>query len=522
MSTRDGGTGRSGLVGDLVTLLADARAAAPDRSAATAVDEIAGRLAEPLRVAIAGKVKAGKSTLLNALVGDRLAPTDSRECTRVVTWYRDAHTYRVEAFGRGGTSRQVPFRRRDGELEIDLGTDSVDDIDRLVVWWPSSRLADVTLIDTPGIGSITTDMSARTYSFLTADEDEPAAADAVLYLVRHLHNTDVRFLEAFHDDEMVRSTPVNAIGVLSRADEIGSCRLNAMETAARVAERYGEDARVRQLCRSVIPVAGLLAEAGATLREQDFRAIATLAADRDHDPGALALTADRFVLPDLGTAVPAEHRRLLLGRLGLFGVRLALDLVRTGRAGTGPELASALIAASGIGDLQGALRSQLTGRSQPLKARSALAAFTSLLRARPWPDGDRFAVRAEMIAANAHEIAEVRLLTDLWLGELTLRNEAQAADLERLLGAHGVQPAERLGLDAASTPAELGQAAVAARQRWSQIAEHPMSSIPVKAAARGAVRTSEGILAALAATPGPTAGAGAVREPADRSTRSPG
>ena len=33
------------------------------------------------RVAIAGKVKAGKSTLLNALVGEMLAPTDAGECT---------------------------------------------------------------------------------------------------------------------------------------------------------------------------------------------------------------------------------------------------------------------------------------------------------------------------------------------------------------------------------------------------------------------------------------------------------
>ena len=32
------------------------------------------RFDEPLRVAIAGKVKAGKSTLLNALVGEEIAP----------------------------------------------------------------------------------------------------------------------------------------------------------------------------------------------------------------------------------------------------------------------------------------------------------------------------------------------------------------------------------------------------------------------------------------------------------------
>ena len=46
------------------------------------------RFDEPLRVAIAGKVKAGKSTLLNALVGEEIAPTDAGECTRVVTWYQ--------------------------------------------------------------------------------------------------------------------------------------------------------------------------------------------------------------------------------------------------------------------------------------------------------------------------------------------------------------------------------------------------------------------------------------------------
>ena len=67
------------------------------------------RFDEPLRVAIAGKVKAGKSTLLNALVGEEIAPTDAGECTRVVTWYLDAPAPKVTMFPRdapprGGTS----------------------------------------------------------------------------------------------------------------------------------------------------------------------------------------------------------------------------------------------------------------------------------------------------------------------------------------------------------------------------------------------------------------------------------
>ena len=293
-----------GLINELMSLLAQARASAPDADAEAAVDEIAGRLSEPLRVAIAGKVKAGKSTLLNALVGDHLAPTDARECTRVVTWYRDAHTYRVEAFGKDGSARQCPFRRKDDELEIDLGSTPVEDLDRLVVWWPSASLAEVTLIDTPGIGSISTDLSARTYTFLTTDDEEPAAADAVLYLVRHLHNTDVRFLEAFHDDDLAHSTPVNAVGVLSRADEIGACRLDAMDSARRVAARYGHDPRIRQLCRSVIPVAGLVAQAGATLREDEFRTLASLVGRDLPDPADLAR-------PGRGAPAPAAPARPL-------------------------------------------------------------------------------------------------------------------------------------------------------------------------------------------------------------------
>ncbi|MGH3514361.1 MAG: dynamin family protein, partial [Pseudonocardiaceae bacterium] len=39
------------------------------------------RLDEPLRVALAGTLKSGKSTLLNALVGEEIAPTDATECT---------------------------------------------------------------------------------------------------------------------------------------------------------------------------------------------------------------------------------------------------------------------------------------------------------------------------------------------------------------------------------------------------------------------------------------------------------
>ena len=91
------------------------------------IPELRERLDGPLRVAIAGKVKAGKSTLLNALVGENVAPTDASECTRVVTWYRNGHVYRVTAAMFEGPPVELRFRRTDRALEIDLDGRPPDD-----------------------------------------------------------------------------------------------------------------------------------------------------------------------------------------------------------------------------------------------------------------------------------------------------------------------------------------------------------------------------------------------------------
>ena len=71
---------------------------------------------EPLRIAIAGMVKSGKSTLLNALVGQRLAPTDAGECTKVVTWYGHGPRYEVTAVDHQGRRHPLRFERG-AELE---------------------------------------------------------------------------------------------------------------------------------------------------------------------------------------------------------------------------------------------------------------------------------------------------------------------------------------------------------------------------------------------------------------------
>src|SRR5690348_18344008 len=70
----------------------------PQVSARTAAGfrEVLRRLSAPLQVAVAGRIKSGKSTLVNALIGRRVAPTDVGECTRLVTRFQYGTVDRVE------------------------------------------------------------------------------------------------------------------------------------------------------------------------------------------------------------------------------------------------------------------------------------------------------------------------------------------------------------------------------------------------------------------------------------------
>jgi hypothetical protein len=484
-----------GLLDRVRALLVRARSEIAGGGRADGLTAALDRLDEPLRVAIAGKVKAGKSTLLNAMVGEELAPTDAGECTRIVTWYRDGPAYRVVVHLGEGRSERRPFARRTGAIRIDLGRPAAE-VDHLEIDVPSRRLRAHTLIDTPGIASLSTDVSLRTMAFLEADEDRPAAADAVVYLLRHMHGSDLRFLEAFHGDELVQGSPINAVGVLSRADEIGGCRLDAMEAAGRVATRYQADERLRRLCPIVVPVAGLLGAAGATLREEEYRSLATIAAAPTTDVVALLLTADRFTHASSAVAVDTSARRRVLARMGLFGVRLGVQLIRDQTVGSAEDLAAELTARSGLVRLHEVLDAQFTGRSRVLKARSALAALDAAIRGRTDPAIAALAAEAEEIRASAHEFVEVRLLHLLRSGRVRGRPD-QLAEMERLLGGTGAEPAQRLGLSLDADPAALTAAARQTLGRWQRIAEHPLSARELRTAARATARSCEGILAAL-------------------------
>jgi hypothetical protein len=265
-----------------------------------------------------------------------------------------------------------------------------------------------------------------------------------------------------------------------------------MEVAERVALRYQTDPRLHRLCPIVVPVNGLLGHAAATLREDEYAAVSAIAAAPQDVIGELLLTADRFALGE-SSVVPVDQRAKLLDRLGLYGVRLSVELVRTGAVTSSTELSRRLADVCGLDRLREVVTRQFDARARILKARSAVAALRELFQHGGCADGPALLGRLEQITAGAHEFEEVRILLELRGGDLSL-DDRRSAELDLLMGGSGHDPRARLGLPETATDDEVRQVAVSALERWQGVERHPLSSRATQIAARAATRTLEGLL----------------------------
>jgi hypothetical protein len=307
-------------------------------------------------------------------------------------------------------------------------------------------------------------------------------ADAVLYLLRRPHGMDVAALRALHSHPIARSAPVSCVAVLSRADEFGAGRVDALISARQLARRYRRTAPLRDWCQDVVAVAGLTATAALTLSEAEFAAIGALAAlDREALEPHL-LSADRFARPDCPLPLPAGQRAELLTRFGLFGLRLSTTLVRRG-ANSRADLAGQLLRRSGLEDLHESIEQHLLAHADLLRAQSALVALDMVLRSEPNEAGEQLATELDRILAAAHELQELRLLAALRTGRVHLP-EQLLAEAVRLLGGNGADVTLRL----AGTEDPTGAAA-----RWQALAANPVLDRTQRRAAAIVARSCEGM-----------------------------
>ena len=457
------------------------------------LDRISHRLNAPIRIALAGSLKAGKSTLVNALVGERIAPTDATEATRIVTWFSHGSVPGVTANHYGGARSNVPITRDPaGGLTFDFGEINPDDVADLDVRWPAAELIDATIVDTPGTSSLSRDVSARTLRLLVPDDGMPRV-DAVVFLLRTLNAADIGLLKQI--GELVGGS-AGALGVASRADEIGAGRIDAMLSAKDVAARFTSEMDKTGICQAVVPVAGLLALTARTLRQDEFVALEKLASV---DPGELnraMLSADRFVRADSALPVETEARARLLDRFGMFGIRMAVAVLRSG-VSDAAALADELLERSGLVALRDVIDQQFAQRSELLKAHTALLSLRRLVEVSPLPATPQIIADIDPLLADTHAFEELRLLSQLHSRKTTF-NDEEMASLRQIIGGSGTDAASRLGLTP-DQPYDGPRAAFAAARRWRRRAEHPLNDPFTSRACRAAVRSAEAMVAEFSA-----------------------
>jgi len=410
------------------------------------LERIGYRLNQPIRVALAGTLKAGKSTLVNALVGEDIAPTDATEATRIVTWFRHGPTPKVTANHRGGRRSNVPIARGSNGsagLTFDFASLDPEDVADLDVEWPAAELIDATIIDTPGTSSLSRDVSQRTLRLLVPKDGVPRI-DAVVFLLRTLNAADIALLKQIGELVGGSAGALGVIGVASRADEIGAGRIDAMLSAKDVAKRFTNEMDKTGICQAVVPVSGLLALTARTLRQSEFVALEKLAGVDAAELTKAMLSVDRFVREDSELPVDAATRAALLDRFGMFGIRISIAVLRAGISDS-VALADELLERSGLVALRDVIEQQFAQRSDLLKAHTALLSLRRFVETNPIYATPYIIADIDPLLADTHAFEELRLLSQLRSRPTTL-NEDEMASLRRIVGGSGTDAASRLGL----------------------------------------------------------------------------
>lgn len=165
----------------------------------------------PLKLVLMGEVKAGKSTLLNALAGGAVAPTDVTETTAaimIITYGQIPEGTIYFTNGESTTGKPEDIFLLLGEHQNDQ--DYFSHCDHVEIKLPLEPLKTLHIVDTPGLMTITSTNAERTENYFQQ-------ADVVLWVLNahYLGQSDVN-----EELERVSDMGKPIVGVLNRIDEL--------------------------------------------------------------------------------------------------------------------------------------------------------------------------------------------------------------------------------------------------------------------------------------------------------------
>ncbi len=444
-------------------------------------------IGQPMRVALVGKTNAGKSTMLNAFLGEELAPTGNGELTFNVCWFRHAARKHLRVHTVDGATEDQDFDSL-AQLAARCERDRhlLERIRYLEVFCPNPLLETFDLIDTPGLHSFYVKDSRNTTELLTSPQSRPHAL--VFLFSGALQQPDVDELERFHAACGSVMSGITAIGALTKVDESPNGFADGLRSIEQLSVQHPV---VRRYFYAIEPVVGPAAFGAQTLTAADHATLQQLAALDDAVVQKLLLDVNRFCTREYPpeTAIPGvADRARLFERLGRYGVRTGVALLRGGVARD--ALADVLLQRTGVDRLRTIVTAHFGGRAFLIKARSAL----SLVREQAFGLGERLrgpaalaaqgiAARVDAIVANELRFREFGVLERHYAGALPFDDKG-VRELLRVTGEDGPDCWARLGA-ARDLPLERLQAIAQDRERaWRTRALDAFEGLHLQEAAR--------------------------------------
>lgn len=424
------------------------------------------RLQEPMRVAIVGLIKAGKSTLMNALLGESVVATGAVEATFNVNWLKYGEKSRLRVHFKNDQS--PPEEKTFEQLtELTLRPEKYQEyflsIKYIEVFYRNDILLVLNIIDTPGLNSTYETDSENTKQFLQMHGEklteitrqQASNADAIIYLFSHsLGQLDADLVNQLQGNLIGNTTPINAIAVLTKVDFYASDPniTDPLATGYSISAELAENPQIRRLFYTIRPVCGLLALGAKTLTDEHWQTLTALAQLPPEQFLRLNRNANRFIKPSEDIPIPPIQRQKLLEQLGQYGISLAYNYLPQG-VSTQEELREKLLKHTGIEELTHLILSHFGNRSLLIKLGTVLQQISAMyflekgrLKGEALEILEEVSSKFDALRSKEHAFQELDVLRNYYDGKLNF-NPEEREKLLQVTGEYGISCGERLGME---------------------------------------------------------------------------
>lgn len=442
------------------------------------------RLKEPLRVAVVGVIKSGKSTLLNALMGEKLLKTGENETTYNVTWFKYGNQPELQIHMKDGRIMKEEVAALYKWTTHTTSNPHIKDVDYVVYKHPNPILKKIELIDTPGLKSSYMDDAENTLEFLGLDvaalsdrtTAEGSNADAIIYAFhRGISQDENEMLQLFQNPLFANASPINAIGVLTKTDMYwGRHVSNPLSEAKKITGRYKQIDEVRKLLYDIVPVSGQMVESHVKITQEQFQTLQNLSQLDDANVKRLFKGVHFFCdydFPDI--EVSPEERAAIYETIGLYGAFVAIQKIKAG-CSTLEELQHHLYIQSGMENLYSKITQHFGNRSFIIKFQFILSRIRTLCQSAMITCKhnqeirkkiDYMINRCDEMVAKEHVFREMDVLQAFYNGHLNM-TESESQELLEITGEYGSHCEAKLGVDNSHSIRQLAEIAHKKSVKW--------------------------------------------------------